>query len=121
MQDTISLTEMARGALQEQFENNFQKVIDNIEDPNTDPKKARTLTIKMKVTPSKMGGTARIEFQTDIKLVPQNVLETQIAFGKELGKTVVREFGGEIPGQIQVNEYGEVVNNTKVVSIGGKK
>lgn len=121
MNDVINLTEMAKGALQEQFENNFHKVLDNMEDPNTDPKKMRKLSITMKIIPAGTTGTARIEFQTDIKLVPQNALETQIAFGKEQGKTIVREFGGDIPGQYEMTEDGEIEDNTKLVSIGGKK
>lgn len=121
MKEVINLTEMARGALQEQFENAFQKILDNIDDPNTDHKKMRKLSITMKVVPDPMGGAATIDFQTDIKLVPANPLRTQIAYGKEDGATVVREFNRGMPGQLEMTDDGTLEENTKLVSIGGRK
>ena len=41
----LNLAEMANGAFMEQFNIELKKVLANIADPNTDPKKARKITL----------------------------------------------------------------------------
>lgn len=46
----IDLSTIADGAVQERFEDAFNKVLDNIHDLNTDPKKTRKLTLEVKIS-----------------------------------------------------------------------
>ena len=50
-QEFFTLTEIGRGAAVERFDLELQKVLDNIQDPNTDPKKARSVFLKFTITP----------------------------------------------------------------------
>ena len=43
----IDLSGLADGAVSERFQLELQRVLENIADPNTDPKKARTLTLTL--------------------------------------------------------------------------
>ena len=49
--DKKSIIDMAQGAVVERIDYEMSRMIDNIIDPNTDPKKKRTLTIKIDITP----------------------------------------------------------------------
>lgn len=48
----VKLSELREGAVEEQFQQALAKVLQNIEDPNTEAKATRTLTIKIVFTPS---------------------------------------------------------------------
>ena len=47
----IALATLANGALEELFENELDKIIENINDPNTSIKKARKIAIELKFSP----------------------------------------------------------------------
>ncbi len=47
----FKLDQIGLGAVSERFEDEMVKVIENVLDPNTDVKKAREITIKLKVKP----------------------------------------------------------------------
>ncbi|WP_414055220.1 hypothetical protein [Macrococcus equi] len=46
----IDLSKLAEGAVQERFEDAFNKALDNIHDLNTDPKKTRKVTLEVKIS-----------------------------------------------------------------------
>lgn len=46
----VKLQEIVGGALQEQFEKSFEKVIENLQNPNTPYKNSREINIKLKFT-----------------------------------------------------------------------
>lgn len=47
MFEITNLSEMSNGAVNERFNYELQKVVENICDPNTDPKKKRKITLTM--------------------------------------------------------------------------
>jgi hypothetical protein len=47
MPNMINLTEFADGAVAERVNIELQKVLENLTDPNTDPKKVRTITVEI--------------------------------------------------------------------------
>lgn len=46
----LDLSKLADGAVQERFEDAFNKVLENIHDLNTDPKKNRKVTLELKIS-----------------------------------------------------------------------
>lgn len=57
------------GAVLDLFEDSWEKLLENIADPNTEDGKSRELTIKLKVAPSKERvGAAHIQAQVTTKL-----------------------------------------------------
>ena len=48
--EKVSLEQMVGGALQEQFSKSFDRVVDNLHDPNTAFKPCRKITIELKFT-----------------------------------------------------------------------
>lgn len=49
MEYMIDLNEFAEGALAAKVNAELEKVLENIADPNTDPKKNRTITVSIKI------------------------------------------------------------------------
>lgn len=47
----VQLSEIDNGGLQQRFENELARVIENIIDPNTDPDKKRKIQINIEVVP----------------------------------------------------------------------
>lgn len=69
----IDLNDFANGALKERFEQGLQDAFENILDPNTDPKKARKVTLTLTLTPNE----TRKVVNTDIKV--QTTLQPALA------------------------------------------
>ncbi|MPW26235.1 hypothetical protein GC105_10590 [Alkalibaculum sp. M08DMB] len=112
----MKLSEIAKGALEEQFEVEFQSLLENIADLNTEPKAARKITITLTVKPAESRNIADITFQTKASLVPSKSISTNVYIDKDKsGKIIVGELGGQIRGQVSVEE----VNNLRKIE-GGK-
>lgn len=91
----VSLEEIAGGALQEQFGKAFERVVENLADPNTSFKEARKITITLKFTQNEQRDDVACDVLVTEKLAAQAGTRTAFAVGKNL-KT----------GEIYANEYG---------------
>jgi len=101
----MKLSEIAHGALEEQFEVEFQELLKNIADLNTDAKKARKITVTLTVKPNEKRNIADIEFQTKTTLVPSKPISTNICIDKDrTGKMIAEELNGQIPGQLSMED-----------------
>lgn len=103
----VELKEMVGGALQEQFGKSFEKVVENLQNPNTPYKNSREITIKMKFTQNEQRDDVKCAIQVSEKLAPQAPMETRFAVGKDLatGQMYAEEYGKQIRGQMSVNDY----------------
>lgn len=103
----VELKEMVGGALQEQFGKSFEKVVENLQNPNTPYKNSREITIKMKFTQNEQRDDVKCAIQVSEKLAPQAPMETCFAVGKDLatGQMYAEEYGRQIRGQMSVNDY----------------
>lgn len=101
----MKLSEIAKGALEEQFEAEFQNVLKNIADPNTDAKKQRKITITLTLKPNEKRNIAEMNFQTKSALVPSLPVESNIYIDKDkAGKMVAEELNGQLPGQMSYED-----------------
>lgn len=102
----INLRELVGGALQEQFGKAFEKVIENLQNPNTPFKNTREITIKLKFTQNEKRDDVKCGISVSEKLAAQSPMETSFAIGTDLhtGKVYANEYGRQMQGQMNVDD-----------------
>lgn len=101
----ISLDRLCGGALLERFTLAMAQIGRNIMDPNTNPEKARTLTIKLTFKPDKSRRGIKTSIATNISLAPPESDETMLLIGQDLRT-----------GRIEMSEYGDKEQSVRVTS-----
>ena len=108
MQHKINLETFAKGALSEKIRNGIAKVLENIQDPNTDEKKARKLTITLTFKPLQKRNFTSVSIDTKTTLMQPVPAETSLIIGVAPdGEIVATEYKDQIEGQ-QEMEMPEV-------------
>lgn len=123
----VSLEQVMGGGLQEQFSKAFDRVIENLNDPNTPFKEARKITIELKFTQNENRDDVSCAVSVKEKLAAQAPMNTAFMVGKNLktGEIYAEEYGrhNRMKGQttfdeIQVNpETGEVLEEKQPVNV----
>ena len=105
----IDLSELAGGELQEKFDREITKVIQNMQDPNTPFGDSRGVTINITLKQNERRDEAKIEISVKSKLAGVISAKTNFAMGKDLGtgEVVVSEYGRQIPGQLSISDVPE--------------
>lgn len=98
----MKLSELSGGALQEIFDVEFDKVMKNIKDINTDPRAKRKITIEMTIAPNEKRTIGNIDFKVKHTEAPVNGFATSISILEDGKNIVTEEIGGEIPGQMKI-------------------
>lgn len=80
----LSLDRICGGAVLERFRLAMRQILRNIMDPNTNPEKARTLTIKMTFKADKNRKNMKMQVSTNISLAPPEADETVMLIGQDL-------------------------------------
>lgn len=125
MNTQVDLSSFAEGALQEKFDKEFQKVIENIQDPNTEWKKPRKLLMEL---------TFRTDEDRELSIV-SIVAKSTLALSKDAtakiligmdgkGGYLANELNTQINGQQRIRvdlETGEVLNPEENDNIHGIK
>lgn len=119
MNSKVELQEVVGGALQEKFDKAFQRVIENLQDPNTSFKMKRKITIQMDFVQNEARDDVHVEVNVVEKLAPQAPMQTAFAIGKDLrsGEVYAEEYGKQIKGQMNI---GDLKTEEKVDSNEGK-
>ena len=122
----VELKELVGGALQEQFGKSFEKIVENLQNPNTPYKNSREITIKLKFTQNEKRDDVKCAVQVSEKLAPQAPMETSFAIGKDLktGELYAEEYGKQIRGQMSIDDYQaeqpQVIDGKKVDTSTGE-
>lgn len=104
----LELQKIAGGALQELFANDLEKVLSNIYDKNTSFKKARKLTMELKLIPAdESREVVLVSINTKTLLAPVEGVTTKIMLDKSEGKFVAAEFGDKMKGQMSLSDLKE--------------
>jgi hypothetical protein len=132
--EKISLQEMVGGALQEQFEKSFLRVVENLADPNTPFKDCRKISIELKFTQNEARDDVSCAIKVSEKLAAQAPMQTAFAIGKNLktGELYAEEYGrhAQVKGQLTVDDVadisvnpdtGEIIEEPKGVVIDMRK
>lgn len=85
----IKLAELADGAVAERFNLEMQRVLDNIMDPNTDPKKVRTLTLKISFKADENRDIVTANIDTKANLAPVVGIGTKFLLDRDGNGNVV--------------------------------
>ena len=122
----VSLEQIMGGGLQEQFGKSFDRVIENLADPNTGFKEARKITIELKFTQNEARDDVSCAVSVKEKLAAQAPMQTAFVVGKNLktGEMYAEEYGrhNNLKGQMSVDEMkvdpstGEVMEEQPTVS-----
>ena len=94
MQSRVNFDTLAGGEAGEQFQRGYEEILQNILNPNTDPKKKRKLVIELVFEPDENRDLANVTIQVTPKLVPSIHSFTRILIGKDgaTGQVIAKEF-----------------------------
>ena len=102
----ISFDRLCGGAVLERLNMIMAQIARNIMDPNTDPEKNRTLTIKLTFKPDKSRKGIKTSISSSVSLAPLVADETMLLIGKDVRS-----------GRIEMTEYGD---ESQTISIPGE-
>lgn len=100
--NTQSILDLARGAIKERTEVELQKIIENITDPNTDPKKKRQMQIIIDFMPDAERQTINLNTVVKSKLEPTHAISTGLYLTGDTNGITAVELTPQIPGQIDL-------------------
>lgn len=110
---SIDISKLAGGGVSERFGIEMQKVLANIADPNTDPKKARKVTVTVTLKGDEKRGVASVSIDAKTTLAPARGLETTIVLGTDnAGNVVGEELMSGQQGQTFIDNDGDVADDT---------
>ena len=101
------LDELMDGAITERFNRELQRVLENVFDPNTNPKAKRQIQLIFDILPNERRDAA--EFKGDVKsklAPPVAVSQTVFLAMDDNGNVTATEMTNQVPGQIGID--GEV-------------
>jgi len=88
---TITLATIANGAAEELFSDRLTEVLRNVNDPNTDWKAARKITIEVAFRPNEERTIGDIHIKASSKLAGLKPVQTVCYMGRQNGKLVAVE------------------------------
>ncbi|MBQ8803449.1 MAG: hypothetical protein IJZ53_07450 [Tyzzerella sp.] len=109
----INLETFAGGAFTEQINRAIEEVTKNIQDPNTEDKKVRKITVTIGFKPNAQRNFSTIGIETKVSLAQTLGVVTAMSMGKDLktGDVDVIEIGNQIPGQLSMNDMQPNIQN----------
>jgi hypothetical protein len=90
-QPSVTLATLAGGAAEELFGQELQKVLRNIDDPNTDTKTVREINVKVRFTPNDDRTMGATTVTCVAKLAPTKKVKTVVYIGRGSGQLVAVE------------------------------
>lgn len=111
MKKAINLNTVANGALLEKANLAVKQIFQNIYDPNTEPTKARklTMTVTFKPNESRDLATALIDVKT--ALAPAKGANTNFIIGEDAEGVTGAEMKSGIPGQMFIDADGDLADD----------
>lgn len=110
----INILQLAQGAVQEKLDREFEKVFENIQDPNVNATAKRTITLKIDLVPDDVRQVVKTNVTATSKLAPTDPVTTTILTGKDLttNKIEARELQSGVPSQTYIDEKGDLRTDT---------
>lgn len=111
----VTLLELANGAIMEQLTHETGKLLQNIIDPNTDPKVKRKMTITLGFAPSADRTGATVEVKCETKLAGIKPVQTILNIGGTVDAPVAVEYNRQVAGQLDM--AGNEENTPKLIKV----
>lgn len=87
----VSLDSLGQGAAIEKFEDELNRVLENVLDPNTKPTTSRSVTLTVTFKPDEDRSFANTLIEVKSKLAPSRAVGTAIYIGRHAGRAVATE------------------------------
>jgi hypothetical protein len=87
----VTLDTIGQGALVELFDAELARVLENIQDPNTDAKTKRTISVKVTFAPNENRDVTDVNLTCGSKLAGIKTVSTRLFVGKVKGQLVAVE------------------------------
>lgn len=98
------LSELMDGGVEERFNQELSRVWDNVYDPNTDPRKVREVTLKVKIIPNERRDSCDFRVNCTSKLAPLvDLTQTVMLQIANDGSVIATERTEQVPGQIDID------------------
>lgn len=98
-----NLDELMDGALNERFNAEMNRVMENVFDPNTNPRQKRQIVITINVTPNERRDAADLSFDVRSKIAaPLAMSQTVFLTMGDDGTVTATEMTDQIPGQVDM-------------------
>lgn len=111
--EELTLENLGKGVVHEKFTFELEKIMNNINDPNTDPEKLRKIEFIIKFKPSTDRGLIKIEVQSKATLAPDSPSEHHVFSGKDnRGKHIALV---DDPKQLTLDDIPQNLNTLKEV------
>lgn len=113
------LDELMDGALTERFNREMARVLENVFDPNTNPKAKRQIQITVDIVPDERRQAAK--FSVDVKskvAAPVPIAQMVFLDRDDEGNVTAEEITRQVPGQIDMD--GKEQPLPKVIEFDGK-
>lgn len=109
-EENVTLETLGQGAALERFNLALQDALNNIQDVNTDPKKARTVTLKATLKPSADREVGTIIVDVVSKLAPIAPFDVRVFLGRDKdGKGYATEYHPQQAGLFNDQQADKVV------------
>lgn len=106
----IDLNSFADGALFERVNIELKKAMENIADPNTDPKKARKITVTIALAGDSKRDVLNVKVQAKTALIPARELESKIVMDYDNdGNIIGEELVSGVKGQTYFDPQQEAI------------
>lgn len=112
----VELQSLVGGDLQKKFENSFEKVIKNLQDPNTPFGTKRKIAITISFAQNQERNNISTSIDVTEKLAPQLGMKTAFLVGRDCmtGEVVVEELRKEVDGQMSLEDFEETCTLVKI-------
>lgn len=117
-EETMTLSNLCGGAIEELFQRELERVLENIRDPNTKAQKARGISIGIDFAPDEERDSCAVVFCVKSKLQPPMAHKTQVYVLRAYGRLVAIE---NDPKQLQMRFDDEASETPPRVLSGGKE
>ena len=110
----FSIDSLAEGAGKELIERELSDIFNNINDPNADPTKKRSLIVKVDFVPDADYDEVKASINVSSKLAPAVPVTTKIMTGRDLntGMIAASELKSGVKGQTYIDDKGDVRTDT---------
>lgn len=90
--EVITLTTIAGGAAVNLFQGELDRVLRNIQDPNTEARATRKITLEISFAPDEERELGEVQVRVSAKLAGMKGAKTRVFFGRHKGQFVATEF-----------------------------
>lgn len=116
----IDLNQFAEGAVAERVNQELNKVLENIADPNTDPSKKRKITVTITVKGDDKRDILDVDVTAKTALAPAKSIGSKLIMDFDnRGKVTGAELKSGIKGQTFIDDEGDVADDTgnKIINL----